>query len=95
MARRRTRKDKIIAQLRRQVSPSKETDNSSSNSEEITYNFEKIPQEIKSPDRSEENEDKASLFSYDPSLIRKDLLKTAIFAAIAFSIEIFLYFFLK
>lgn len=92
MAKRRTKKDKIIAQLRRQVHNKVPfSDSSVSVVEQISKNQPspkiKINQESNSlkPGYS-------SLFSYDPAFIRKDLVRTLIWASLAFGIEIGLYF---
>lgn len=94
MARRRTRKDKIIAQLRRQVSPTMGEVDSAADLVEVSYSPEKKISKKKSSGQVKQTDDLVSLFSYDPALIRKDLLRTAIFSIIAFIVLIFLYLYL-
>lgn len=76
MARRRTRKDKIISDLRRRVQTETRTDERPTDSRSL-------PEAEEAP------------LSYDPSLIRKDLTRTALWAVGAFAVEILLYFFLR
>ena len=93
MGQRRTRKDKIIAQLRRKVRNVPALNN--------TTEFEPIsvgvpaPQKASEPKPTPSLQGFLSLFSYDPLLIRKDLLKTLRWAFFAFLLEIGLYFFLR
>lgn len=77
---RKTRREKIILQLKRQLAqfePSQEAIPKAEN-----FEPEKIPT-IKKPD--------ISILSFDPKLIRKDLLKTTILSLIVFILEIVLY----
>lgn len=85
MAKRRTRKDKIIAQLRRQVGNKTSPTPGESESKQKAIQQKQI--------RSNEalRQDFVSLFSYDPTFIRKDLVRTVIWASVAFGIEIGLY----
>ena len=93
MGQRRTRKDKIIAQLRRKVrsvpalSDTVEIESMSVGMPE--------PQQASEPKPTPSLQGFLSLFSYDPLLIRKDLLKTLRWAFLAFMLEIGLYFFLR
>lgn len=90
MTRRRTKKDKIIAQLRRQVNnKASVVDLTTSVDEESSEDREKPRVKVnKSPSLQKSS---SSLFSYDPAFIRKDLIRTVILASIAFGIEIGLY----
>jgi hypothetical protein len=95
MSKRRTKKDKIIAQLRRQVTTPSESIQSDASAEEYKYTPEKILKKENLQIKKNQDYDSASLFSYDPSLIKADILRTVIFSAIAFSIEIVFFLFLK
>jgi hypothetical protein len=93
MAKRRTKKDKIIAQLRRQVkTKTKEALSKPAVSavEESAVNRVETQQE-KGMETSTGRQESYSLFSYDPALIRRDLLRTLLWASVAFGIEIGLY----
>jgi len=94
MARRRTKKDKIIAQLRRQVQNSDQTS-------EATYSLSELPaspssiSSLPSSSMGKDQDTFLSLFAYDPAFIQKDLLRTAALTFIAFTIEFCLYFWLR
>ena len=94
MARRRTRKDKIIAQLRRQVDH-QQTDEDIELSYKLSSDktVQKKPQPTTKINKA--SSDSSSLFSYNPKLIKKDLLRTAFLVIFAFFIEIGLFFFWK
>jgi hypothetical protein len=93
MTKRRTKKDKIIAQLRRQLK---------TNNKDTFPRPDVLAVEESVVDRVETQQEKDiesytarqesySLFSYDSALIRKDLLRTLLWASVAFGIEIGLY----
>ncbi len=90
MARRRTKKDKIIAQLRRQVHQTSPI----SKSYALTETSLPVEQISSRPSTSmgKTPDTFLSLFSYDPTFIKKDLFRTAILTILAFSIEFGLYF---
>lgn len=92
---RKTRKEKIILQLKRELA--KERAKIPSPSKKVEARQEAISPESKiKPQRKlkEKNAD-ISILSYDPRLIRKDLLKTLILTSIAISLELVLYFRLR
>ncbi|OGY18010.1 MAG: hypothetical protein A3F04_01930 [Candidatus Chisholmbacteria bacterium RIFCSPHIGHO2_12_FULL_49_9] len=95
MAGRRTKKDKIIAQLRRQVQHTEPPS-------EAEYSLPGVSQKVSPPLVSPSlpvssgvSGDFLSLFSYDPAFIRKDLVRTSILTLLAFSTEFGLYFWLR
>lgn len=81
--RRKTKREKIILQLKRQVSEGTKF----KPSQEAKFSQAKIEIEpkpvIKKPD--------IATFSYNPKLIKKDIFKTLILTAIIISLEIVLY----
>lgn len=91
MGKRRTKKDKIIAQLRRQVI--QEQLGTKVNEVKLDDTEEKrVVKKKKILTSAAANiSDLNSLFSYDPVLIKKDLLRTVVFAGFAFIIEFGLY----
>ncbi|MCH7951279.1 hypothetical protein IH980_00890 [Patescibacteria group bacterium] len=95
MAKWRTRKDKIIAQLRRQAREQSSKRTSASSRTRSSSRDQFLAQQRKTLRSDSSQTDFLSLFSYDPRLIRKDLVRTAIWASMAFSVEIGLYFFLR
>lgn len=91
MAKRRTKKDKLIAQLRRQVNQQQyETPEDVFSYEPEMKKGKRKQKRIEELKKS--NSAISSLFSYDPTLIRKDLLRTVVLSALAFAIEFGLYF---
>ena len=89
---RKTRKEKIILQLKRQINQQE------SSSDSILESKFKLSQEaiskqpqIKPQIKKEEKIVDSSVFSYDLKLIKKDLLKTLILTIIIISFEIVLY----
>ena len=85
MKKRRTRKDKIIAQLRRKIIPPTQIGSETSFSYKESGQDKGKSLELKNlSDSLHKEEDFLSLFSYDPSLIQKDLVKTVILSIIAF-----------
>jgi hypothetical protein len=91
MAKRRTKKDKIIAQLRREVRTRVPTADLTTLKAEESDNLQVEAKQAKVTKSSSAAKESYSLFSYDPMLIRKDLLRTLVWASIAFLIEIGLY----
>lgn len=89
MGKRRTRKDKIIAQLRRKVGKAGNPDSP----ETVNFSYPKPDQKIiktkaKFSDAPVKYaDDYATLFSYDPKLINKDLLKTSVISILFFALE--------
>jgi len=81
--RRKTRQEKIILQLKRQVFGSTEF----KPSQEAKFSEPKI--EIKP--KPEEKKADITIFSYNPSLIKKDIFKTLILTLIIISLEVVLY----
>lgn len=89
MAKRRTRRDKIIASLRRQIRQGDKSDVATSSL------LVDSPQKTQVPGQMPNLADEASLFNYDQALIRKDLTRTLIWAGMAFGLELGLYFLLR
>ncbi|MFC1727629.1 hypothetical protein ACFL0Y_03850 [Patescibacteria group bacterium] len=88
---RKTRQEKIIAQLKRELTLKSE--NASPGTMKSKPRQEPISSEPKSqvsPIASKEKVDD-SILSFDPRLIKKDLLKTIILSLIALSLEFMLY----
>ncbi len=92
MAKRRTKKDKIIAQLRREVQ-------TSSLDSESVYSYDKSFSKKKTSKSQKISENKTTrlskLFSYNPDLIRKDLVRTVFLSILALAIELGLFFYLR
>ena len=91
---RRTKKDKLIAQLRRQVQLGG-SDPEPSYSLPVSANK---PRDFATPSLSVSTDtagDFLSLFSYDPAFIKKDLIRTAILTVLAFFVEFGLYYWLR
>jgi hypothetical protein len=88
---RKTRKEKIILQLKRELA--KERKKTISSNRKIEARQGAISTQTKKQPKkpSQEKKTDISIFSYDPRLIKKDLLKTAFLAAIALSLEFVLY----
>lgn len=96
MARKRkTRREKIIIQLRRELERQK--GKTAVSSTEIKSRQEAIPKQPQPEPKETKLAKKAdiSIFLYDPRLIKKDLAKTLILAGIAISLEVVLYFYLR
>ena len=92
---RKTRREKVITQLRRELE--RQRRKAAVSSTKIKARQEAIskqpPAEPKEPKRPKKAD--ISIFSYDPSLIKKDLAKTLILALVAISLEVVLYFYLR
>jgi len=88
MAKRRTKKDKIIAKLRRQAQS-----NIIPKTQKLSYPSAKISNKSAQKIQHNKKEEKSldDLFFYDPQLIRKDLLRTVMLVAFIFIIEFGLY----
>lgn len=88
---RRTRREKIILQLKRELA--REKAKTVIPSKKIKARQEAIPPEPKIKPRKQVKEKKLdiSILSYDARLIRKDLVKTLILTLIAISLELVLY----
>lgn len=92
MAKRRTKKDKIIAQLRREVQTNS-LDSETVYSYDMSFSKKKTS---KSRKISESNATRLSkLFSYNPNLIRKDLVRTVFLSTLALAIELGLFLYLR
>jgi len=92
---RKTRQEKIILQLKRELARQKAKP--ASPSTKIKARQEAISPEpkIKPQKQLKEKKSDISILSYDPRLIRKDLVKTLILTLIAISLELVLYFKLR
>lgn len=88
---RKTRKEKIILQLKRELA--RQRAKSVSLSIEIQPRQEAISTEAKTKSQRQPKEKKPDIFiqTFNPRLIRKDLIKTFILALIAISLELVLY----
>ena len=92
MARKRkTRQEKIILQLKRELA--KKSQVPASISTKIKPSQEAISQPLKTKTRQARVQEKTdiSVFSYDPKLIRHDLIKTLILSLVVISLEFMLY----
>lgn len=85
--RRKTRQEKIILQLKRKLASKTE----SKPSQEAKL----VEPQLKPKEKSSQKKTVNSVFSYDTSLIKKDLFKTLILALIVFGLELVLYLKLK
>jgi len=88
---RKTRQEKIILQLKRKIAAQKTKEaflqqNKEVRQEVISYRSLTQPQK-NLPEKKQEN----MAFSYDPMLVKKDLLKTLFLALLIFSLQIVLY----
>lgn len=92
---RKTRREKIITQLRRELERQKEK--TVVPTKKFPVRQEAIsPQPQIEPQRAKpEKKTDISIFFYDPRLVRKDLAKTLILALVAISLEVVLYFYLR
>lgn len=88
---RKTRKEKIILQLKRELARQKAKTVSPSTEIEARQEAISTEPKIKPQRQSKREKPDISIFSYDPKLIRKDLVKTFILTAIAISLEFVLY----
>ncbi len=92
---RKTRREKIIIQLRRELARQKQKTPAPSTKSKVSQ--EAISKKVKIVPSKPKVEKKAdtSIFFYDPRLVRKDLAKTLILAGIAISLEVVLYLYLR
>lgn len=92
---RKTKREKIITQLRRELERQRrKTAVSSIKTKARQEAISKQPQaEPKEPQKLKKSD--ISIFSYDPKLVKKDLTKTLILALVAISLEVVLYFTLR
>lgn len=81
---RRTRREKILAQLRKKLTQNQASQEAILNSPNTEANY---PYVDKKAD--------ITVFSFDPKLIRKDLIKVLVLALAVFSFEAVLYWWLK
>jgi len=88
---RKTRQEKIILQLKRELARQKAKPVSPSMKIKARQEAISIEPKIKLQKQSKEKKSDISVLSYDPKLIRKDLVKTLILTAIAISLELMLY----
>jgi hypothetical protein len=88
---RKTKQEKIILQLKRQLAQQAKKTKSPSIKFEPSQEAISKPQNFKSKKVLPIKKPDISVFSFDPKLIKKDLLKTAVLSLIIFSLEIVLY----
>jgi len=92
---RKTRKEKIIVQLKRELEKQKlktaPLGTKTKVSQEVVS--QKSQAEISKPKGLKKADNSA--FSYDPRLVKKDLTKTLTLALVAISLEVVLYFYLR
>lgn len=92
---RKTRREKIIIQLRRELERQKRRTAVSSTKtkarqEAISKQPQAEPEQAKPAKKAD-----TSIFLYDSRLVKKDLIKTLILALVAISLEVVLYFYLR
>jgi hypothetical protein len=92
---RKTRREKIITQLRRELKRQKQKTLVSSTKSKVSQGA--IPKKPKIEPSKPKQPKKAdnSIFFYDPRLVRKDLAKTLTLATVAISLEVMLYLYLR
>jgi len=92
---RKTREQKIILQLKRELAKRAQVSAPTSIKFEPSQEAVSQPAKIEPQKKVILKKTDFSIFSYDPKLIKKDLLKTLIFSLIIFSLEVVLYLKLK
>jgi len=101
---RKTREQKIILQLKRKLAQQtlyRTVTGQAAKTISPGIKFEPSQEAVSQPAKIEPEKEVVlkktdfSIFSYDPKLIKKDLLKTLIFSLIIFSLEVVLYLKLK
>ncbi len=88
---RKTRQEKIILQLKRKLAENQPETASISSLPRSRQEAISAEPKTKAPRLTKEKRSNVSIFSYNPSLVRKDLLKTLILALVALSLEFMLY----
>ena len=88
---RKTRQQKIILQLKRQLAQERKKVVSPNKKKEARQGAVSFRPQVQLKKLTKEKKTDVSIFSYDPRLIKKDLVKTALLAAIALSLEFVLY----
>lgn len=88
---RKTRQQKIILQLKRELAKERKKIVPSNKKKEARQGAVSFRSQVQTKNKSQKEKTDVSIFSYDPRLIKKDLLKTALLAAIALSLEFVLY----
>ncbi len=91
MARRRTKKDKIIAGLRRQVVSKQSTSQDKQPENTVVY----LRRQKKVNRQPLQTASETSLYSYDPAFLRKDLAKTVLLSIVSFGVIFVLYYVLR
>lgn len=92
---RKTRQEKIILQLKRELARQKAKPVSPSKKVKPRQEAISLEPKIEPKKKVKEKKSDISILSYDPKLIRKDLVKTLILTLIALSFELVLYFKLR
>jgi hypothetical protein len=92
---RKTKREKIIIQLRRELAKQKQKTITPSIKSEVSQ--EAISKQVRIKPKQPKTSKKAdvSIFFYDPRLVKRDLAKTLILASIAISLEVVLYLYLR
>ncbi len=92
---RKTKREKIIIQLRRELARQKQKTITPSTKSEVSQ--EAISKQVQIKPKKPKPIKKAdiSIFFYDPRLVKRDLAKTLILASIAISLEVVLYLYLR
>jgi hypothetical protein len=88
---RKTRQEKIILQLKRELAKQQSKTGSSKPPKETRQGAISLQPKAKPSRHNIKNKSETSILSYSPKLIKKDLLKSVILATVIFSLEIVLY----
>ncbi len=88
---RKTRQQKIILQLKRELAKERKKVVSPIKKKEARQGAISFRPQVQPKKSSQEKKTDISIFSYDPRLIKKDLVKTALLATLALSFEFVLY----
>lgn len=88
---RKTRQEKIILQLKRQLATQTRKPTTPSIKFEPSQEAISKPKKVEPEKASPIKKSDISIFSFNPKLIKKDLLKTGVLSLIIFSLEIVLY----
>lgn len=88
---RKTRQEKIILQLKRELAQKTQIPTSTSTKTKPSQEAISKPEKIEPKQARKEKKADISILSYDPKLIRRDLIKTFILSLVIISFELMLY----
>ena len=88
---RKTRQQKVILQLKRELARERTRKSSASTKAKARQEAISIQAQTKPKRRTKRKKTDISILSYNPKLIRRDLLKTAILTLLILSLEFVLY----